>query len=124
MITPSPLTVAVEQGTATFQCQHPLADVIAWRVNGLALSMAALPNVSVTSIGTPNGGTTILSIGTPLEYNRMTIECIALFIDGSSPQFTEPVTLLIQGMYSKKYFSDCNVHTSLPGVHKRGALPQ
>ena len=29
-MTPSPLTVAVEQGTATFQCQHSLADDINW----------------------------------------------------------------------------------------------
>ena len=49
-ITPSPLTVAVEQGTATFQYQHPLADVIGWRVNGISLNMAvALPNVSTAT---------------------------------------------------------------------------
>ena len=99
-ITPSPLTVAVEQGTATFQCQHPLADVIAWRVNGILLNMAALLNVSVTSVGTPNGVTTILSIGTLFENNRTTVECIAVFINGSSHQLTTPVVLLIQGMYN------------------------
>ena len=97
MITPSPLTVAVEQGTATFQCQHPLAVVIGWRVNGIPLSTSALPNVSVTSIGSPNGVTTILSIGTLLDNNGTTVECIAVFIDGSSPQLTTPVVLLIQG---------------------------
>ena len=89
--------MAVEQGTATFQCQHPLAVVIGWRVNGISLSIAALPNVSVTSVETPSGVTTILSIRTLLDNNGTTVECIALFIDGSSPQFTPPVALLIQG---------------------------
>ena len=95
-ITPSPLTVAVEQGTATFQCQHPLADVIGWRVNGIPLNAAILQNVSTA---TPND-ITILSIATLLVYNGITIECIATFIDGSSPQFTTPVALLIQGIYT------------------------
>ena len=39
-VTPSPLTVAVEQGTATFQCQCSDADFIDWRVNGLPLNIA------------------------------------------------------------------------------------
>ena len=98
MIIPSTLTVAVEQGTATFQCQHPLVVVIAWRVNGILVNMAALPNVSVTSVATPNGVTTILSIGNLLDNNGTTVECVATFIDGSSPQFTPPVALLIQGI--------------------------
>ena len=97
VITPSPLTVAVEQGTATFQCQHPLADVITWRVNGIPLNMAAFSSVSTASVVTPNGVTTILSIGTLLDNNGTTIECIALIIDESSLQFTAPVVLLIQG---------------------------
>ena len=97
VITPSPLTVAVEQGTATFQCHHPLADVISWRVNGISLSIAALPNVSTASVVTPNGVAVILSVGTLLDYNGTTVECIATFIDGSPPQLTTPVVLLIQG---------------------------
>ena len=90
-ITPSPLTVAVEQGTATFQCQHPLAVAIGWRVNGIPLNIATLPNVSAI----PNDDTIIIS--TLLDNNGTTVECIATFIDGSSPQFTPPVTLFIQG---------------------------
>ena len=97
-ISPSPLTVAVEQGTATFQCQHPLAIAIGWRVNGILLNVATFPNISDASVGTPNGVTTILSISTILMYNETTIECIATFIDGSLPQFTPLVTLLIQGI--------------------------
>ena len=91
VIAPSPLTVAVEQGTATFQCQHSLADVIGWRVNGMPLNVVNLPNVSTA---TPND-VTILSFSTLLVYNGTIIECIATFIDGSPPQFTTPVAFLI-----------------------------
>ena len=90
--------MAVEQGTATFQCQHPLADVISWRVNGTPLNVAALQNISDVSVGTPNGVTSTLSIGTLLVYNETAVECIATFIDGSSPQFTASVALHIQGI--------------------------
>jgi hypothetical protein len=90
--------VAVEQGTAVFQCQYPLADVIGWRVNGISLNVATLQNVSVVNVGTPNGVTTTLSIGTLLVYNGITIECVATFFDASSPRFTVPVALLIQGI--------------------------
>ena len=89
--------MAVERGTATFQCQHPLAIAIGWRVNG-TLNVAALPNISDASVGTPNGVARILSIGTLLVYNETAVECIATFIDGSPPQFTPPVQLLIQGI--------------------------
>ena len=92
--------MAVEQGTATFQCQHPLADVIGWRVNGIPLNAAILQNVSATSVVTSNGVASTLSIGTLLVYNGITVECIATFIDGSSPQFTPPVTLLVQGIHT------------------------
>ena len=60
----------------------------------MPLNMAvALPNVSTA---TPND-VTILSIATFLVYNGTTVECIAAFIDGSLPQFTAPVVLLVQG---------------------------
>ena len=93
--------MAVEQGTATFQCQHSLADVISWRVNGMPLSTAAnFFNISVIRFSGVNGvSTNILSIGTLLVYNGTTIECVAIFIDGSSlPQYTAPVALFIQGI--------------------------
>ena len=93
-IAPSPLTVAVEQGTATFQCRHPLAVSIGWRVNEILLNVVTLQNISTA---TPND-VTILSIATLLVYNGITVECIASFIDGSPPQFTPPVRLLIQGI--------------------------
>ena len=98
-IAPSPLTVAVEQGTATFQCQHPLAIAIGWRVNGIPLlKKADLQNLSVTSA--THNGVTILSIGNLLENNGTIVECIATLIDGSSPiiLLSTPVTLLVQGI--------------------------
>ena len=100
VMTPSPLTVAVEQGIATFQCQHPLAVGIGWRVNGIPLNVATLQNISAVNVGTPNGATSMLSIATLLVYNGIIIECVATFIDGSSPQFTAPVILFIQGNYA------------------------
>ena len=94
---PSPLIVAVEQGTATFQCQHPLADGISWHLNGTSLNRASLANVSTDSQSQGSAVTYTLSIGTLIEYSQTTVECVAAFIDGSPSQFTEPVTLLIQG---------------------------
>ena len=91
--------MAVEQGTATFQCQHSLAGAIGWRVNGIPLNTANFQNISTTSTSGSNGVSThILSIRTLLEYNRATIECIATFLDGSSPKVTISVLFLIQGI--------------------------
>ena len=96
---PSALTVAVEQGTATFQCQHSLADNINWLLNGITINRVGLGLVS--SIVQFNGSfaTYTLSIGTLIEYNQTKIECVATFMDGSLSQFTEHVTLLIQGWF-------------------------
>ena len=90
--------MAVEQGTATFHCQHSLAVAVGWRVNGMPLNTAIFQNISSNSTPGPNGVTThILSIGTLLVYNGTTIECAAFFA-GSLPQITTPVPLFIQGM--------------------------
>ena len=92
--------MAVEQENATFHCRYLLADVISWRVNGTLLNTAAtFSNISAISFAGVNGVSThILSIGTLLVYNGTTIECVAVFIDGSSPQYTAPVPLFIQGI--------------------------
>ena len=115
---PSPLTVAVEQGTATFQCRHLLAGLISWRVNGILLNTAAtFSNVSAVSFpGVDGVSTHILSIGTLLVYNGTTIECVAAFIDGSSPQYTTPVPLFIQGIIIihnyYRWYNYASVHMS------------
>ena len=92
--------MAVEQGTATFQCQHSLCDAVFWQVNGASLNRANFPNISTaTSIHKGNAVAHILSIGTLLKYNQTTVVCVALFFDGTPPpQFTAPVALLIQGL--------------------------
>ena len=98
-ISPSPLTVAVEQGTATFQCQCSDADFIDWRVNGLPLNIAVnLFNISATSTRLSN--IYVLSIETLLAYDATIIECVAGFVDGSLPQleYTPPVIFRIQGI--------------------------
>ena len=99
-LVPSPLTVAVEQGTATFQCQHSLASAIGWRLNEIPLNTADFQNISTASIPGPNGFTThLLLIGTlSLEYNGTTVACVAFF-DGSLPRVTTSVSLLIQGTH-------------------------
>ena len=93
--TPSPLTVAVEQEVATFYCQHLSSFGITWLVNGTSLNRINSTNISTFSSDTLHS----LSIGTLLEYNGTTVQCVATFLDGSSPIFAPTVTLLIQGTY-------------------------
>ena len=65
----------------------------------MPLNTANFQNISTTSTPGPSGVIThILSIGTLLVHNGTTIECVATFFDGSSPQVTTPVPLLIQGI--------------------------
>ena len=98
-LVPSPLTVAVEQGTASFQCQHPFANGINWLLNGTSPNRAGL--ISLFSSVHFNGSirSYALSFGILLEYNQTTVQCVAIFTDGSPPQFAEAVTLLIQGLF-------------------------
>ena len=92
-ITPSPLTVAVEQEVATFVCQHSSSDVIAWLVNGTATNRINSPDINTSSSGRMH----VLTIGTLLEYSGTTVECVATFLDESPPIPTPPVMLLTQG---------------------------
>jgi hypothetical protein len=90
--------VAVEQGTATFWCQHPQTNNIEWLVNGIPLHEASLSNISVNIQFKGSGVTThTLLIGTLLEYSKTTVKCVGIFSDGSPSQYTERVRLLIQG---------------------------
>ena len=97
--------MAVEQEVATFVCQHLSCDAITWRVNGKLLNRINLPDITISS----NGTIRLLSIGTLLEYNGTTVECVAVFLDGTPPLSTLPVTLLIQGIaiYVIVYISVC-----------------
>ena len=89
--------MAVEQGTATFYCQCLSCDSISWRVNGTAENRINSPNISTSVIQQIRGGR-VLSIRTLLEFNQTTVECVAIFYDGTPPLFTPAVTLLIQGL--------------------------
>ena len=86
--------MAVEQEVATFYCLCLSCDIIAWLVNGTSLNRINLPNITISVNGTIRS----LSIGTLLEYNGTTVQCVALFLDGTPPLPTLPVTLLIQGI--------------------------
>ena len=98
-ITPSPLTVAVEQRSATFYCQCLTCHSISWRVNRVAENKINSPNISTGEIQQIGGGRIlILIIELLLEFNQTIVECVAFFIDGTPPQFTPAVTLLIQGL--------------------------
>ena len=98
-VVPTPVNASVEQGRATFSCQHSLADSIQWSLNGTARNRLNLPNISVYDDPSDGDGTRhILSIETLPQYNQTTIECVASFNESPSKD-TPPVTLLIQGMY-------------------------
>ena len=71
----------MEQEVATFYCQHLTSDAITWRVNGKLLNRINLPDITISINGTIRS----LSIGTLPEYNGTTVECVALFIDGTPP---------------------------------------
>ena len=85
--------MAVEQKVATLECQHLSCDGITWLVNGTSLNRINSPNITSSN----NGSIRLLSIGTLLEYSGTTVQCVATFLDGSPPIFTQPVRVLIQG---------------------------
>ena len=96
-MTPSSLNKTVEQGEAVFHCQHRRSDDIIWRVNGTSISSS--DNISEWRVPVGDGSFVyFLSIATLPGFNNTTIECGAIFFDGSPLQFTPPVTLLIQSI--------------------------
>ena len=97
-MTPSSVNKTVEQGEAVFCCQHRNSDaIIIWRVNGT--SIISRDNITEWRVPVGDGHfISSLSIATLPGFNNTTIECGAVFFDGSPLQFTPPVTLLIQGM--------------------------
>ena len=99
VMTPSSLNKTVEQGEAVFHCQYRSSDDITWRVNGTSISSP--DDISTSRVPVGDGGSIyFLSFATLSGFNNTTIECGAIFFDGSPLLFTPPVTLLIQGMYT------------------------
>ena len=84
--------MTVEQGVAIFHCQHRNSDDIIWNVNG------SINSTSTKSPLSGGGFNSSLAIETHSDFNKTTIQCVAIFFQGSSPfKFTAPVILLIQG---------------------------
>ena len=81
-----------EDTMAIFQCQHPDADGINWRINGSTLR--DLPEGVETDRN--SNGTFILTITALPNYNQTVIECVALFINFPSED-TDPAIMRIQG---------------------------
>ena len=96
--------MAVEQGIATFQCQHQHADVITWHLNGTSINRAGLGLVYSSVQFNGSVITYTLSIGALIKYNQTTVECVALFFE-SPPQMSQAVMLLIQGRLIDYYIS-------------------
>ena len=104
-MTPTSLTVAVEQETATFRCQHSTSDGIVWRVNGMSLDTMNPPNITTDRILLSSADVQYtLTIATLLEYNQTNVECVASFFD-RLPVLTETAVLLIQGLLLKTVHS-------------------
>ena len=59
-------------------------------MNNTSVERSPLPGVSQRQ-----GALTILALP---EYNGTVVECVALFFDGSSPELTPPVYLLVEGI--------------------------
>ena len=82
-------------------CNHSQTDRILWRVNGSALDFEIFPeNITTGIICHPDGGQvhTLTIRGHP-EHNGTTIQCLAVFFDGSHPDESPTVTFLIQGQF-------------------------
>ena len=88
--------------TYTYRCNHSRTNLTNWRVNGHILDAEInITGINHTVISYPDGAlVNTLTIGGPYQHNRTTIQCIAAFRDGSSPDMSPNVTLLIQGQFS------------------------
>ena len=81
-----------------FNCQHDTADTVGWLLNSTSLSH--LEEQFNTCIHPLPYGAPLhqLKIPSNLEYNMTTVVCLALFLDGSRPEMTNPVYLILQGI--------------------------
>ena len=85
------MTAGVE---AVFMCRHPTADYVVWRVNNVSVGRTS----NQTSIPVSQGTGTLTILALP-EYNGTVVECVALFIDGSPPEISPPVRLIVEGKW-------------------------
>lgn len=79
---------------AVFRCRHPNAYVVGWNVNGSGIGQT--PSLDITP-GTDrdDNGTLVntLTIIARPQYNGTVVECVAIFIDGTSEELSQPVVL-------------------------------
>ena len=92
LISPAPLNVTVDT-VALFQCQHPNAHGINWKINGSILQ--GFPDgFSIDR----NDGIFSLNIKALSEYNQTVIQCVAFFA-GSPSEESERSIMMIQGTF-------------------------
>ena len=95
LLSPVSLNITVDT-VAIFQCQHPTADGINWRINGSALR-DLLEGFSTDR--NYDGVFTLTITGLP-EYNYAVIKCVALFSNYPSEE-TDPAKMVIQGIHKE-----------------------
>lgn len=84
-----PRTLNVTAGNdAVFMCDHSDAAFLGWLING---EPALRANISGVSMQT--NSLTILALP---EYNGTEVECLALYLDGTS-ETSPPALLIVQG---------------------------
>ena len=93
VISPASLNVTVDT-VAVFQCQHPTAHVINWKINGSILQ--GLPE-GFSAGRSDDGALFSLNIKALAEYNQTVIQCVAFFADSPSEE-SEQSLMMIQGI--------------------------
>lgn len=92
LIHPVSLNVTVDT-VAVFQCQHPTAHSINWKINGSILR--DLPEGFSTDRS--DDRVFSLNIEALAEYNSTVIQCAAFFLDSPSEE-SEQSLMMIQGI--------------------------
>ena len=93
------MIVVIPDEEHTYECSHPAADRISWRVNGVVLGadILTISGIEYTDmISHPGDAIYTLRIRALPQNNETTIQCTAAIVD-QSPQFSPVVTFLIQG---------------------------
>ena len=93
------LMVVTLGGQHTYECSHPAAQRISWRVNDAVLGadIFSIPGIEYTdTYSHPDGAMYTLRIRALPRNNETNIQCTAVFAD-QSPQTSPVVTFLIQG---------------------------
>ena len=92
LISPGSLNVTLDT-VAVFQCQHPTAHVINWKINGSILR--DLPEGFSTDRS--DDRVFSLNIKALVKYNQTVIQCAAFFVDSPSEE-SEHSLMMIQGI--------------------------